>query len=106
MEEEDPKKGKWEGKNIQGLRTRERPTLELLSMALVSTSPEMVTRDLGRHSCCTRALALPKLFTRAFTVVRGSSACWVPKVSVFSLLEKLWVSSAPTAVVVSGLTRW
>ncbi|XP_022973583.1 polygalacturonase-like [Cucurbita maxima] len=39
-----------------------------------------VRNDIGRHSCWIRALALPKLFTRAFTVVSGPSACWVPMV--------------------------
>jgi hypothetical protein len=90
----------------QGLRARERPSLELFSMALVSTSAEMVKRDLGRHSCWMSADALPALSKRAFTAVSGSSACCVPNVSVFSPLENECVSSAPTAVLVSGLTRW
>lgn len=42
-----------------GFRATANPIFALFSMALVSTSPEMVTRDLGRHSCCIRALALP-----------------------------------------------
>ena len=92
------------GYKAQGLSTSESPTLELFSMDLESTSPEMVMRDLGRHSCWMRALALPALFTRALTTVNGSNACCVPTVMVFSLVEKLWVTSAPTAVLIKGFT--
>lgn len=42
-----------------GLRATANPIFALFSMALVSTSPEMVMSDLGRHSCCIRALVLP-----------------------------------------------
>jgi hypothetical protein len=73
-------------------------------MALVSTSMEMVTKDLGLHLCWISALAMPQLLNRAFTVVRRSRACCVPKVMVLPLVEKLWLSSPPTAVV--GLTEW
>ncbi|GJT59748.1 serine/threonine-protein kinase D6PKL2 [Tanacetum coccineum] len=59
------------------------------SSALVLTSPESVKMDFGRHSCWMSALALPKFFTRALTVVNGSKECWVPTVNVFSLVEKL-----------------
>lgn len=91
-------------KLTHGLRARANPILAVFSMALVSTSPEIVTNDFGRHSCWIRALALPKLFTRAFKVVNGSRACWVPRVMVFSLVGNLWVTSAPTAVLARGLT--
>ena len=91
---------------FQGFRARASPTFALFSIALVSTSPDMVKRDFGRHSCCRRALAIPELFTRAFTVVNGSSECCVPMVREFSLLEKPWLNSAPTAVLVNGLTVW
>ncbi|KAJ0535668.1 hypothetical protein HanIR_Chr09g0433131 [Helianthus annuus] len=64
----------------------------------------MVKRDLGRHSCWIRAFALPRLSIRAFTVVNGSKACWVPTVIVFSLVEKLCLTSAPTDVLVNGFT--
>ncbi|KAF5764257.1 hypothetical protein HanXRQr2_Chr15g0689931 [Helianthus annuus] len=47
---------------------------------------------------------MPALLTRAFTVVNGSSECCVPIVKVFSLLENPWLNSAPTAVLVNGLT--
>lgn len=90
----------------QGLRATAIPTFELFSMVLVSTSAEMVTRDFGLHSCWMRALALPELLMRAFKTVSGSRACCPPKVTVFSLVEKLWVSSAPTAVLVNSLTLW
>lgn len=88
------------------MRAKARPNLALLSTDLVSTSAETVRRDLGRHSCWIRPLAFPKLFTLPFTEVNGSKACCVPTVIVFSLLEKLWVTSAPTAVLVSGFTMW
>lgn len=87
-----------------GFRANASPNLALFSMALVSTSPEMVNNDFGRHSCWMRALAMPALFTRAFNVVSGSNMCWVPTVMVLSLVEKLWITSAPTAV--KGLTKW
>lgn len=45
--------------NFQCFSTRDRPTFALFSIALVSTSPETVTNDLGRHSCWTSALAMP-----------------------------------------------
>lgn len=100
----------WRGTNLivsfQGLSTKDTPTLELFSMAFVSTSPDNVMSDLGLHSCWIRALALPKLFTRALTVVRGSKACWLPNVRVFSLLDMLCENSPPTAVLVFLLTRW
>ena len=92
--------------NNQGLRATAIPTFELFSMVLVSTSAEMVTSDFGLHSCWISALALPELLKRAFTTVSGSKACWVPKVRVFSLVEKQWVSSDPTAVLVNWLTLW
>ncbi|MFS8011353.1 hypothetical protein Hanom_Chr14g01308081 [Helianthus anomalus] len=66
----------------------------------------MVKRDFGRHSCWISALAFPRLLTRALTVVNGSNECWVPTMIVFSLLEKLWFTSAPTNVLVRGLTIW
>lgn len=56
-----------------GLRAKASPNLALLSTALVSTSPEMVKRDFGRHSCWIRAVAVPKLLTLALTVVKGSN---------------------------------
>lgn len=90
----------------QGLRAKLNPILALFSMALVSTSLEMVMSDLGRHSCWIRALALPELVTRPFTVVNGSNACWVPRVKVFSLVENLWLMSTPTAVLDRGLIAW
>uniref|UniRef100_A0A2P2K8P2 Mitochondrial outer membrane protein porin of 34 kDa n=1 Tax=Rhizophora mucronata TaxID=61149 RepID=A0A2P2K8P2_RHIMU len=34
-----------------GLRANAKPTLALFSIALVSTSPERVKKDFGRHSC-------------------------------------------------------
>jgi hypothetical protein len=43
----------------QGLSTNDKPTFVLFSIAFVSTSPEIVMSDLGRHSCWTRALAMP-----------------------------------------------
>ena len=73
------------------------PTFELFSMALVSTSAEMVINDFGLNSCWISVLTFPELLMRAFTRVSGSRVCWVPIMRVFSLLEKLWVSSAPTA---------
>ncbi|KAE8716081.1 Hypersensitive-induced response protein 2 [Hibiscus syriacus] len=89
-----------------GLSAKANPTLALFSIAMVSTSPDIVMSDFGHHSCWIRALALPKLFTRALIVVNGSRACCIPIVRVFSLLEKLCVSSAPTAVyVVVGSTK-
>lgn len=92
------------GLNAHGLRARANPILALFSIALESTSPERVKNDFGRHSCWTRALTLPKLFARAFTVVNGSNTCWLPTVIVFSLVEKLWLTSAPTAC--TGFTIW
>lgn len=90
----------------QGLRARAIPTLALFSIALESTSPETVKNDFGRHSCWISALATPALFTRAFTVVNGSIACWVPTVMAFSFVVKLWLISAPTTVLVNGFTIW
>jgi len=75
--------------NYQGLRTKLNPTLALFSMALVSSSVEMVMSDLGRHSCWIRALALAELVMRPFNVVNGSNACWTPSVKLFSLVENL-----------------
>uniref|UniRef100_A0A7C9DL21 Uncharacterized protein n=1 Tax=Opuntia streptacantha TaxID=393608 RepID=A0A7C9DL21_OPUST len=93
-------------KDAHGLRANANPTFADFSMALVSTSAEIVTSDLGRHSCWIRALALPKLLMRAFKLVNGSIACWAPRVMVFSLVEKLCVTSAPTAELLSELTLW
>lgn len=45
--------------SLHGLRATANPILALFSSALVSISPEIVTRDFGRHWCCIRALALP-----------------------------------------------
>lgn len=97
---------KWGKYSHHGLRARARPTLALLSMDLVSTSPEMVKNDLGRHSCWIRALALPELLICAFSMVNVSSACWVPIIMVFTLEEKLWVTSAPMAILVTRFTMW
>lgn len=58
----------WHGSN-HGLRARDKPSLELFSIALVSTSAEMVKRDLERHSCWISTDALPALLKRTFTVV-------------------------------------
>ncbi|MFS7955977.1 hypothetical protein Hanom_Chr07g00649101 [Helianthus anomalus] len=91
---------------FQGFRAKARPNFALLSTALVSTSPERVKKDFGRHSCWITALAFPKLFTRALTVVNGSNECWVPTKIVFSLVEKTRFTSAPTNVLVRGLTTW
>jgi hypothetical protein len=90
----------------QGLRISNSPTLELFVMALVSTSVERVKKDLSLHLCWMRALAMPWLLYHTFTVVEGSRACCDPKVLVFSLLEKLWVSSAPTVVMLTLFTKW
>ena len=60
--------------SIYGFRAKANPIFALFSTALASTSPDIVKRDLGRHSCWMRALTFPLLLTRAFTVVKGSRA--------------------------------
>lgn len=55
---------------VQGFNARANPIFPVFSIARVSTSPEIVMSDLGRHSCWIRAFTFPKLFTRALSDVR------------------------------------
>ncbi|KHG13300.1 hypothetical protein F383_08963 [Gossypium arboreum] len=66
----------------------------------------MVKRDFECHLCWMSTFALPAWFICALIVVNGSNACCVPTVMVFTLVEKLWVTSAPTIVLVNGFTIW
>ena len=91
--------------NPQGLRAMANPNLGFLSKALVSTSPETVSTDLGMTSCCRRAPSFPWLLSFAFTTVRLSIAYDPPTVKVFSLVENFLVIS-PTAALFLNWSKW